>query len=87
MALLRKHKAYQVSQPAPSHMSSFRQKDQEGVNKVQGLADLSEIELIKKQRQLVAEKNAEINQEVQHGQLQKYKESLMKQYLLEQEAN
>lgn len=50
MALLRKHKAYQSTQPAASQMSSFRLKDQESVNKVHGLADLSEIELIKKQR-------------------------------------
>ena len=87
MAMLRKQKAYSGVQHQSSHMSSFRQKDQESVNKVHGLADLTEIELIKKQKQLVAERVGLNNEEeIDRGQLRKYKEVLMQQYLLEQEA-
>ena len=81
---MRQHKTYE----AKPHMSSFRLKDIEKVNRVQGLAALSDIEIIKRQNLLAVEAQQKSDSvKIKSEQLQSYKQRLFEQYRLEMEGN
>lgn len=71
MALLRKHKTYNTA---------FRLKDTEKVNRVQGLANLTETELIKRQLKQQNEEVVSQSKEDHQRMISKYKEDLMLKY-------
>ena len=81
---MRQHKTYEAKQ----QMSSFRLKDIEKVNRVQGLAALSDIEIIKRQNLLAVEAQQKSDSvEIKSEQVQSYKQRLFEQYRLEMEGN